>query len=175
MPTVKNQFKPFVCKHYIETGTAHGDSLLCALEESFETFQSCELSQTMFEFSQKLISNHPKSQLVKIYQGPSETRLADMLANINDQATIFLDAHYAGPPMALGESFCPLDKEIEIIKNHSIKTHTIMIDDIRCCGTHLFKGISVDDLIKWIQEINPNYKFKTVDCEYPNDILVAYI
>ena len=61
------------------------------------------------------------------------------------------------------------------IKRHNIKTHTIMVDDIRLMDNIHF-SVTKDKVIKKIYEINPNYKIKYYDDECAKeDILVAYI
>jgi hypothetical protein len=65
------------------------------------------------------------------------------------------------------------------IKYHAIKTHTILIDDIRLIKSKAneFKDIEfdLDGLIDLIKSINPVYDISFVDGHVKNDILVAKI
>ncbi|HRI35351.1 MAG TPA: hypothetical protein PLD02_16495, partial [Saprospiraceae bacterium] len=70
---------------------------------------------------------------------------------------------------------CPVLLELEAIKQHSIKTHTILIDDCRFFGTEGFDYITIDQVIKSLLEINPSYQFKYENGYTADDILVAYI
>ena len=55
------------------------------------------------------------------------------------------------------------------------ESHTIIIDDIRCCDTVDFDFTTLDKIKKLIKEINKNYKFRFEDGFIPDDVLVAYI
>jgi hypothetical protein len=98
------------------------------------------------------------------------------MENVNEQVTFWLDGHHSCGDTALGEYWAPLMQELDVIKNHSIKTHTIMIDDMRCWEepntTH---GFYKEDIFKKLMEINSEYKFTYEDGDQENDILVAHI
>jgi predicted nucleic acid-binding protein len=62
------------------------------------------------------------------------------------------------------------------IKNHKIKNHTILIDDVRMFNTIEWNNIGHDNVIKLIMEINENYKISYYDSPHGNnDILLAKI
>jgi hypothetical protein len=73
--------------------------------------------------------------------------------------------------------------ELTAIKNHHIKNHTIMIDDVRLFADGVDKQIpyKIEDIKNFIVSINPEYKFTYeegfTDKERGiyNDILVAYV
>lgn len=54
-----------------------------------------------------------------------------MLDNINERITFWLDGYYSCCDTALGKYWSPLIQELEHIKNHSIKNHIILIDDMQ--------------------------------------------
>jgi hypothetical protein len=87
-----------------------------------------------------------------------------------------LDAHVC-PARIDGGKNCPLIEELEQIKQHPVKNHIILIDDIHCCDTVLFDFMSREKLIDKIHEINPNYEIRYVDGgdagEYKNNVMVA--
>lgn len=70
--------------------------------------------------------------------------------------TILLGSHYP-------DVDCPKTNEIlqelDAIKNHPIKTHTILVDHINFANTDSWKNISLKDIKKKILEINPRYTF----------------
>jgi len=66
------------------------------------------------------------------------------------------------------------EQELKIIKNHPIKTHTILIDDLRCWNVKKI-GFNTETLKQAILEINPKYKFELEEGHVEKDILAAYI
>lgn len=62
-----------------------------------------------------------------------------------------------------------------MFSEEKIKEHTIMIDDMRCCGTDLFDFISKDQIESSVLKINPNYKIHYENSWELNDILVATV
>lgn len=69
----------------------------------------------------------------------------------------------------------PILQELEAIKNHPIKNHTILIDDVRMFGTRDFDGVTLDQITDKLREINPNYSIFFEKGYQANDILVACI
>lgn len=67
-------------------------------------------------------------------------------------------------------------QELQQINNHHIKTHTIIIDDMRCWkDINPIHGFTTDDIIKKLYEINQNYKITYIDGCEQNDILICKI
>lgn len=65
-------------------------------------------------------------------------------------------------------------QELEVIKNHHIKNHTIMIDDMYCWeNPNPVHGFYNDDILKILLEINPNYEIEYQDGCRIADILIA--
>ena len=85
--------------------------------------------------------------------------------------------------------------ELEALKNHPIKTHTILIDDRRLLkklGDNPFTtnpdgsvklhpmsaeviGFTEEEIIAKLKEINPKYTIKYENGHVPNDVICAYI
>lgn len=69
--------------------------------------------------------------------------------------------------IVLGDNFPSIDearvntilRELEVIKEHPIKTHTILIDYINYAGTKRFGNITVEAIQQKLLEINPHYVF----------------
>lgn len=111
-------------------------------------------------------------------QGDSSKDLWALIKDIDAPMTFWLDAHIF-PPRPDGGKNCPLIEELEQIKRHPIKTHTILIDDMHCCGSQAFDYLTQDDFIAKLLEINPNYHISFVPRgdagEYPVNVLVAQV
>jgi len=103
--------------------------------------------------------------------------LFGIIEPIKKPITFWLDSHWSGTP-DVGcdkETICPILYELQQIKRHPIKTHTIMIDDIRLMDNIHFP-VTVEEIVAHIFEINPNYKISPYDDEYAlGDVLVACI
>ena len=68
-----------------------------------------------------------------MYLGDSKKILPELLKNINEPITIFLDAHYSGGETAFGEEEVPLLFELSILKERKYDD-IIIIDDCRLLG-----------------------------------------
>lgn len=164
---------------FIETGTYWGLGVRLGLEAGYDIVRSVELAPIFYERAVATFKNEPK---VKLYQGTSESNLWEMIKDIDSEITFWLDAHYAGDTGYVGPEKSPIIKELTIIGQHPIKTHTILIDDVRDMGTIHFDMVTKETVIKQIMKINPNYKITYEDGSagsdasiFPNDILTAYI
>lgn len=168
-------FGKFLNHYFIETGTLGGDGIIKALNAGFKEVRSIEFDTNSYQHAQRRFSQYKN---VKLWNGSSATDLWNMIQDINKSITFWLDAHIF-PPRKDGGKNCPLLEELEQIKWHPIKTHTILIDDMHCAGTQAFDYLTKEDLIKKILEINPNYQISYVDGgdegEYKNNIMVATI
>lgn len=158
---------------FIETGTYGGDGIRKALRAGFKEAYSVEIDPHLYNENMRQFS---KKKNIHLFLGDSAKTLSTILKQIKEPATFWLDAHVF-PPIQ-GIQNCPLIDELEQIRQHSIKTHTILIDDLHCCGTDAFDGLVEEDLIAKLLEINPEYQFKHVpggdQGEYPENVLVAF-
>lgn len=167
-------FKPFVCNYFIETGTFGGDAIRQALAAGFKQIRSIDINKIAVKDAREKFKNNPN---VHIIQGESGSMLYDMVKDINEEVTFWLDAHN-GTYNIFGEN-TPILRELEQIKKHHIKTHTILIDDMHCAGQELFDFITKEMIIAKIKEINPDYEISYVaggdDGEVPNNVMVAQV
>ena len=162
---------------FIETGTYQGDTIYHVLNNNIykpSKLISLELSEIFYNNCKQRFNTYPN---IDIYHANSKYDLYNIIQNINSQITFWLDSHWSGVP-DVGcdkETLCPILYELEQIKNHHIKTHTIMIDDIRLMDNHHFP-VTLPEIVNKIYEINPNYTIKYYDDFITkNDVLVAYI
>src|SRR5579862_3414123 len=170
--TTSEVFRKYPNKYFIETGSYEGDGIQNALEAGFQDIYSIELAPHCYEFvclRFQFLNN------VHIFYGDSSYVLGDLLKKIDAPATFWLDGHYSSGKTARGEQNTPLLKELAAIQEHPIRTHTILIDDIRCCGTADFDFISLEEVIRIIKTINPQYLISYEDGHFPRDVLVAHL
>jgi len=146
-------------KSFIETGTNAGQGCQLAVNCGFEDIRSVELIPELYELAKTNLASAPN---IKLYLGKSEECIPTMLEDINHQCTFWLDGH--------SKYNCPVMRELEAIKNHSIKNHLILIDDVREFGTPIHENITVEEMQNFILTINPEYKFTIED-----NILIASI
>jgi phenolic acid decarboxylase len=167
---------------FIETGTHHGDTIHKISNNNIfnpSKIISLELSDVFVDMCKKRFESNKN---IQIYKANSKCDLYDIIKDIVVPITFWLDSHWSGCDNVGcdDEILCPIIYELNHIKLHPIKTHTIMIDDIRLMNgsTNRYEGfpILLDEIVKKIYEINPNYIIKYYDDEITkNDILVAYI
>ena len=154
---------------FFETGTHHGDSVLKALKLNFNKVLSVEIDQNYFlECYDKFVEEIIQGK-VHLFFGDSNAWMGYMLKLVKEPTLFWLDGH---PDGVDGN---PLWGELESIKLHPIKTHTILIDDIPI----YFDPKQVESKLL---EINPNYTFVYENAlntsngdVYKNYQLAAYI
>jgi hypothetical protein len=149
IPTCAFLFRDFGvklgCKYFVETGTHLGHGVQYALDHGFEQILSCEFMSDRHEHCMKRFE---KNDNISLYLGTSLDCIPKMLKVINDKSCFWLDAHDEGGGV-------PTFEELELIKNHSIKNHTIIIDDIPT-----YFSDKIDALENLIFSINKNYKIE---------------
>lgn len=157
---------------FVETGTHFGDGVLNALVSGFEEIHSIELSPKYFFHAKERFQKQPQ---INIHLGDSGKILYEVIKDIDQPITFWLDAQFSGWDMAYGGKLTPILDELEQIKKHHIKNHTLLIDDVRQFGTWYFDGITKEQIIEKIYEINPNYSISYTDGFVTGDILIAEV
>jgi RimJ/RimL family protein N-acetyltransferase len=169
--TRNNLFKKYLNPFFVETGSYIGDGIQEALDANFNEIYSIELSDKYFDISCERFRNNKKVHIIK---GDSSILLYDLIKDINQNITFWLDGHCSEGDTAKGVYYTPLIQELDQIKKHQINTHTIIIDDMRLWDEKDDKiGFGKDKIIEKILEINPNYKIVYENGYADNDILVA--
>lgn len=163
---LKKEIKYYVCNYFIETGTDAGGGVEIALLAGFKNVISIEFSKALFDYCKEKFKDSKK---VKILYGDSSNILKEVLPKLKEPATIFLDAHTL--------TYNPIFDELSIVKSQDIKTHTILIDDLRTYGIESYwKDINISDIITKVYEINLNYNIGYMrSFNRMGDILVASI
>jgi len=146
MPNLTNEFYSLTnnvkTKQYIETGTYLGNGIKDVLN-NYENIHSIELADKWYQYNIEQFRNYSN---VKIYFGDSKKILPELLDNINEPVTIYLDAHYSGGTTAFGEEEVPLLYELQILKNRNYND-IIIIDDCRLLGKTGICGAGENDPI----------------------------
>jgi hypothetical protein len=162
---------------FVETGTFQGDTIDILLNsDEFKNSQiySLELSDVFYE---RCKAKYENLDNVTIVHTNSKYELFDVIKNINTPITFWLDSHWSSTP-DVGcdpDTICPILYELKQIKQHHIKTHTIIVDDIRLMDGENFQ-VTLEEIATHIMDINPNYKLVFYD-DYitPRDVLVASV
>lgn len=174
MPFVRELLK-YSNDYFIETGTYQGDTIEIIKDSNkYKYIYSMELSDVFYN---NCVNRFINDKNIKIFKGNSRYDLIKIIYNINCNITFWLDGHWSDVSNVAcdKELLCPVLYELDQIKQHHLKSHTIIIDDIRLMdGSHF--EVTTEQIIKKIYEINPNYKIIFYDDEYSQgDVLVAYI
>lgn len=174
MGTKINIFKNYLNPVFFETGSYEGDSIQFALDAGYKKIFSIELSPHYYNLCSERFK---KFSNVNLILGDSCEKIYENIKDINENITFWLDGHYSCGNTALGKYWAPLIQELDQIKTHHIKTHTIIIDDLQFWIDE-FKnkhGFVKDDIIKKLYEINPKYNISYIDGVVENDILICKI
>lgn len=176
MPASIQLFKYYKGSHtlLIETGTFNGSGTEAALASGMRVM-TIELHPMWFARAKEQFKGKP----VEVYFGDSGEVLPMILRTVVEPVMFWLDAHYSGEEAktAMGPERCPLLRELDAIAQHHIKTHTILIDDVRLMGTDEFDRITLGSVVEVIWKINPYYRLQltTGQDDLPRDVLAAYL
>jgi len=171
---VKHDFSPYRNKVFIETGTYVADGVKAAFAaDCFRRIISIEASSHYFDISVERCKDLPN---VELYYGESAEILPNILKDITVNCTFWLDAHYCGDYTSGTFATVPLMKELDIIAQHPVKTHTILIDDMRLLrkATREWQvDYGVNDVILKLLSINKDYRVSFDKGVTKDDILIA--
>lgn len=164
---------------FIETGALKGEGVQAAVDAGFLKIFSIEFYEPRFN---RCVARFKNNCNVSMLRGNSPDVLKDMLPGINERVLFWLDAHYGikpetNNPIPLTETQ-PLLQELETIKAHPIKNHTILIDDVRIMNGKAanWHHISVEEVVSKLKEINPEYTITFIDSSvFSGDIIMAEI
>lgn len=160
LPPNRNLFKEYQNRYGVETGTWRSDGVAAFLDAGFAHIRTIDIDPEARTFCANRFWLTKNTHLdIRCYTGDSAEMLWDMIKDINEPITFFLDGHFQmiegeNP----GDNPFPLLKELEQIGRHPIRTHVIIIDD-----WHIFYpdrvGYSKQDVKDAVLKINPAYKF----------------
>jgi len=182
MPATSEIFKTYKedIKVFIETGSYVGDGIQAAVDAGFDSVYSIEFYDNRVG---RCRARFKDVAYVKVIQGNSGEVLKTLLDIINEPVLFWLDAHYdayipeSDNPKILTEPQ-PVLQELEAIKNHHIKNHTILIDDRRIFigDSEVWHNTVESQIVDKLKDINPAYKITNIDSAYfPKDIILAKV
>jgi hypothetical protein len=172
----RRKFHKYMNGVLVETGSYCGEGIASALAVGFKRVISFELSEMYYERCRKMFAHDPRVTLVR---GDSAKCLLANIADVAEPITFWLDGHYSAGGTAFGAKVAPLIEELEQIKAHPIKTHTILVDDRRLLVPSADRGLdgkfdlTEGEVLAKLREINPNYQIRYEHGHVPNDIIVA--
>ena len=142
-----------------------------ALQVGFTDVRSVELAPHLYEHNVQRFLKDPR---VHLWHGYSDVLLPRMIRHVSRPITFWLDAHYSAGVTASSKP--PLRRELELIAQHPVKTHTLLIDDLRLFEPEF--GISPKEVMDFLTMINPKYTFSVAPSALEHlgpDILVATV
>jgi len=171
---MRYHFERYLNPVFIETGSLQGKGIQAARDAGFAKIISIELSKLYYDYC---VERFPNTERVFLYHGDSARLLPGILEGIDERCTFWLDAHYSGGETAPGP--IPLMAELLVIKDHHIKDHTIIIDDMRLIRKPVENWwefpFKVKDIENILYSINENYDLHYEYGTDDDDILIAKI
>jgi hypothetical protein len=161
-------------KIFVETGAYYGDTIIKAIDSGYEEIHSIEINDFYY---QKNKINFEINKNVYLHKGDSSLILFDIIKDINDQITFWLDGHYMSQDenqkenQTQSKKIYPILEELNLISLHKIKNHIIMIDDM--CD--VINYIDIEIIKEKILNINKDYKITLINGHQENEILLAQI
>jgi hypothetical protein len=169
---------------FIETGTFKGQGILTALQCGFKEIHSIEIDSYFYDMAKE---RYKENKNVHLHLGDSADVLWSIIEKIEKPITFWLDGHWE-PGYTVGRVEVPIIEELAAIRNHPIKTHSILIDDINQAGVapnpewkakgKCWQDISLETIIENLKKINPYYKIDFGDHPSPRGakyaVLLAY-
>jgi hypothetical protein len=120
----------FGLRNFVETGTYMGD-MTHAVRDRFDKIVTVELDSGFCKAARWRLR---KLSHVTVIEGDSSTVLPQILQATSEPCLFWLDAHYSGWPTSKSESDTPIVRELEVILDHPVREHVVLIDDA-CCFT----------------------------------------
>lgn len=165
IPEVLSKFKS---KTFVETGSNRGFGIKVALECNFEKIFSCDINQKYYDICNKL---YFENKSVELHLSDSVSFLNKISEKEKNNITFWLDAH------SESNDYCPLMKELNIIKTKYDNTNIILIDDINLIGKSWASDLNLDSIGRHLLDINSNYKIEILErkCKFGGNLLAAYL
>jgi hypothetical protein len=135
----------------VETGTFRGN-MIVAQRNHFDRIYSIELDPQLHAEARRRLRKLPH---VTLLQGDSGVELAKVLAELQQPALFWLDAHWSGGVTARGEVDTPISGELAMVLAHPVRGHVVLIDD-----AHEFVGENgyptYEGLAREVQSLRPD-------------------
>jgi hypothetical protein len=177
LPPNRDLLKEYPNEWFVETGTYRSDAVAAALDAGFEHIRTIDIDPEAAVFCSNRLWLSKNTHLdIKCFTGDSALMLWDMIKDIKEPITFWLDSHSQlfEDEIPNGNPF-PLLKELEQIARHPVKTHTILIDDILILTHPDITGWNIANIISPITMINGLYRFKRIANPVKNNLLIATV
>lgn len=115
----------------VETGTYKGDTVWF-FRHDFTQLISIEIHPELARLARMRFAKWPG---VKIVEGDSATKLAEIVSEVKGPCAFWLDGHYSAGITGRGSKDCPIWGEFDAIIGRMKHPFIILIDDARCFGT----------------------------------------
>jgi hypothetical protein len=183
---LENIRKRFGCTVYFETGLWDPTSEVSskkALRGGFDKVYCIELREKWIDLGKQVFKDEIESGRYKLISDDSSNMKNHLDESVQMNKTMFfLDAHVDNNNIHNYKKLCPLIDELDAIKSLPRNDNIILIDDLRIIkmpfpwGEDSYGNINFfQEIVNKILEINPAYKFTTLNGHVEDDVLLAYI
>jgi hypothetical protein len=160
---------------FIESGSLYGDTIQRALDCGYTTVYSIEIDDGLYELVKGRFEEQIKNGTVKLYHGSTIDVLPNILKEIDEPVTFWLDAHLHNGDYGVVHN-APVVEELSIISEHHVKNHLVMVDDMRIIrNTNWGRGNMEQTVLEKVKKINSDYDISYRNGINVNDVLVAKI
>lgn len=139
--------------YFVETGSFFGDSISWALDNQFKKIYSVDIDRNCYNICKDRFAN---DLAVSLFCDTSVNFLKNL--KVSEDVLFWLDAHIHSHDSKLvgnSENYkFPILEELSLLKNY--KSSIMVLDDIKPKSLEIY-GISKDEIIAKLYEINPNY------------------
>jgi hypothetical protein len=156
LPIKKDLVASYVPQVFVETGTHHGAGVQWALDAGFDCIYSCEINPEDYGYCLRRFEDQTDKVHLKL--DDSREFLREVMETLTTRALFWLDAHWCESGGGHLND-CPLLEELAIIGSHSIRTHIILIDDVRLFGSQIAFPTQ-QEVLTALREINSGYMFR---------------
>jgi hypothetical protein len=148
----------FALRSFIETGTYMGD-MAHAVRDRFDRIVTVELDRGFCTAARWRLRKLPH---VTVIEGDSSTVLPQILQTTHEPSLFWLDAHYSGWPTSKTDVETPIIRELEVIFDHPVREHVVLIDDA-CCFTGQNDYPSVGHLRDFATSLRPDIALQVAE------------
>lgn len=126
-------------ENFVETGTLNGDTIF-TMEPFFSKLYTIEVSPLYYERTKSRYTGNK----INFILGDSAVVFDTLLPQLESPTIFFLDGHWSSGDTGKGIKDCPLNEEINLIKNKFAHEAILIIDDYRLFGRSKKNGLNED-------------------------------
>ena len=175
LPPSYNLLAKYPNKWFCESGTYRSDAVAAALDAGFEHIRTIDIDPESAVFCSNRFWLTKNTHLdIKCYTGDSAVMLWEMIKDIQEPITFWLDGHsqlFENEPD--NDNPFPLLQELKQIARHPVKCHHILIDDILILSHPDVTGWTRGNIEDEVRAINPSYRFEYIANPVKNNLLIC--